>query len=195
MDQRIDDGPRGAASAHDHGGASIRAPAREGLAQVLHESIPVVVRAGQGAVRIDGDAGDGADAPGARIRMIDDAQRLFLVGNGEVAARKAKGGEGAQGLLQSLRLDGEGHIGSRQPIALEPVVVELWRARMHHGPAHDAGEQEMVWVAHQVLQVAQLASRNRVDKQPAPRVKSRGRQGSPTASGHARKALNRAPGG
>ena len=148
MHQRVNHGPRGSARANHRDRARIGAPAGKGLAQIVENPVPVVVGAGQRSVWLHRDAGDGADAPCPRIRMIDDLKRALLVGDGEIAARKAKRGQGAQGALQPLGLDGEGHIGAGKAGACKPVIVQLGRARVHHGPAHDAGQHETIRVTH-----------------------------------------------
>jgi hypothetical protein len=52
-------------------------------------------------------------------------------------------------------------------VLLEPIVVDLRRARMHHRPAHQAGEQEAVRMGHAVSHRALDSARSVTVPRPA----------------------------
>ena len=84
----------------------------------------------------------------AFVRDIDDAQRLLLVGNGEVAARKSEGLQRSQRSGEPLGSNCQGHVGAGKLMFGEPEIVQHRRARVHHRPAHDAGEKKFIRVRH-----------------------------------------------
>ena len=110
----------------------------------------------------DGDAGYRAHLCRRRIDLVDDGECGFLVRDRQVAAGKAERGERAQRRAELTGLDGERHVAALEPVLLEPVVVQLRRARVHHRPAHDAGEQETIGVGHMTTFLYRGLQRRRV---------------------------------
>ena len=50
----------------------------------------------------------------------------------------------ARKAAEALRRNGKRQVGAGKPVLGEPIIVQARRARMHHRPAHHAGEQEAV---------------------------------------------------
>ena len=55
-------------------------------------------------------------------------------------------------LFELVLLDFERHVGTGEPILLQPEIMQLRRARMHDRPAHDAGDEEFRAKHDEVLQ-------------------------------------------
>ena len=146
--EAVANGSRAAARADHHDGPDVRAPAGLLLPYVLDEAVAVVVGAGERPIGPDDHAADRAYAFRQRVDLVDDGHRPFLVRDRQVAARESQGVKRAQGGDEALGPDRERHVGSGQVVPFEPVAVQHRRARVHDGPAHDAGQQEAIGVRH-----------------------------------------------
>ena len=84
------------------------------------------------------------------------ASARSLCGMVMLQPEKPSGASARSAASRLLRLDGERHVGAGEPVLREQVVVEDRRARVHHRPAHDAGEQETIGAGHVRLWGAQV---------------------------------------
>ena len=102
----------------------------------------VVVAAGQRPVGSDKHATDPADAPGHFVGLVEVANRQLLQRDRQIAAGTIQQMQLAQVLDRRLRPDRERHVDSGKLVLAEPAVVQHWRARVHEGPADDAGQNK-----------------------------------------------------
>jgi hypothetical protein len=159
LQQPVADGACAATGADHHHRPRLGTPARPLLAQVADEAVGVVVAAQQAAVGPHGDAADGADGARRIVQFVDDRHRRLLVRDRHVDTREAEGMQRAQRRGQGPGLDRQRHVTALQPVLREPVVVDHRRARMHHRPAHHAGQQELLGLCHRMRPRRVLSSR------------------------------------
>jgi hypothetical protein len=77
------------------------------------------------SVRPNHDAVRGTYAPRRVIDLVHEGERRLLVRDGKVAAGETERRQRPQGRTETLRLDGERHIGAGKPMLREPVSVQL----------------------------------------------------------------------
>src|SRR5205823_13735094 len=93
LDQADDHRTGSSACSQNEDWSRIRAPARLGLVQALHEADAVIVESLQGAVGLDHDGIDGADTLRHWIDFIKQRNHALLVRHGDIAAAKAQNGK------------------------------------------------------------------------------------------------------
>ena len=153
-DWRADGGPivvigsGGGARADDDDRPGVRLPQRLRLDEVGHVAVAVVVGADQRAVLGYRHAADRAHLLRGRRDFVDDGECGFLVRDRQIAAREAQRRQRTQCRPELARLDRQRNVAASELVVLEPVVVQMRRARMHHRPAHHAGKQETIGMGH-----------------------------------------------
>lgn len=70
---------------------------------------------------------DRPDPPCHIVTDIDNFESAFLVGHGQISARKTKRRQGTQRILKPFRPDGHGHIGAIDSIKVQPIAVQPGR--------------------------------------------------------------------
>ena len=73
-----------------------------------------------------------------------------LCGMVRLHPEKPSGAKRRSAAAKSFCLDGQRHIGAGEPVLRQPIVVQFGRARMHHRPAHHAGEVETFRLSHRL---------------------------------------------
>ena len=80
--------------------------------------------------------------------LLQEGHDRFLVGNREVATRKAQRRKRPQRGAKAFGPNGERNISAREFILGEPEIVNFGGARMHDRPPHDAGNQKSFRMRH-----------------------------------------------
>ncbi len=159
VDQAHQHGARAAARADHDNGAGIGAPCGLCLAHAFDIAERIVVLPDERSIVRDNDAVHGADTLRQRINLVDDVERGLLVRNGQVAAGETQRRKRPQRSAQARRLDRKRQIGAGEAVLRQPVIVQPGRARMHHGIAHHAGQQETIRICHTTLSSCDCRSR------------------------------------
>ncbi|MCY1169174.1 hypothetical protein D9M73_91930 [compost metagenome] len=117
-------GPRRAACAQHGDGAGIGTPVGFCIEQALDVAKAVVVETLERAVRPDHDGVHRTHASGVGVHLVHQLERIHLVRQGDVAAAKAQRRQARNGDVELARRDRQLHIGTRQTVLLDPVVVD-----------------------------------------------------------------------
>src|SRR6266536_386264 len=117
--------PNSPASADHDDGAGIGAPPGLRFAHAFDIAEGIVVVPSERSIGCDDDAVHRADATCQRIDPVDDRERGLLVRDGQVAAGETERRQCPQGGTRMFGLDGERHIGAREAILAEPIIVQF----------------------------------------------------------------------
>ena len=134
-------GPGAAAGAEHQRGAGGGGPVGRVLAQVGDEAVAVGVVGVDRAVLDEGQGVGGADRRGARAGAGGERQGRLLVRDGDVDAAEAEPGQRQESFGEAFGRERDRDVEAGDAVAVEPVAVQLGRARVRDRPAEDAGER------------------------------------------------------
>ena len=113
-----------------------------GFTQTLDKPKCIGVGAVQTAVSTHSQGIDGTYAFGHGVCLIDPRQGLYLVRQGQVAARKAQSFQAEHCHLQVHWVHSQRNIRPTQTVRRYPVRVNEWRARVRDGPPHNTRQNK-----------------------------------------------------
>ena len=137
-EERVDHRARRAAGANHDSDAAGRIPARRALVEMRQIAEIVGVATDELAV-LEPHGIDGPDGVGRALAAIDQTERSFLVGLGDVASDVTAAGEIAKKFGEGFRRNVGARVVAGDTERLEPIAVHHGGARLRNRMAHDAG--------------------------------------------------------